>query len=323
MSDENDKTLFKQPMPGGDRTSLRPAPGRRTGNTEFGRPRPGAAPAGADRPGYAGGGQAAPAPGGYAGGRAGYEMAKFSTMYGLNPLVNSASTLIAVFEKTRGAARHPDVASLHKRVVNEMRQFEQNAKESGVKPEILLAARYLLCSAIDEAVLHTPWGDQSAWGQRTLLSMFHGETSGGEKCFLILDRMLKAPGENIDMLELFYVVISLGFEGKYRVVHHGRDQLEALRDDLYRTIRTYRGDFERGLSPAWAGLGRVRKTLVHFIPMWVAVSVFAAICFFGYGGFSYWMRSVSNPVLTELQEIISPSEAKAKPSLEDTLNLDR
>lgn len=299
MADDRDKTVFKQPTPGGDRTSLRPSPGRRSGQTDMGRPAPGGAASEGDPHGtrpYAG--QAAAA-----GGRAGYEMAKFSTTHGLNPLVNSAATLIAVFEKTRGAVRHPDVSGLHKRVVNEMRQFEHRAKESGVKPEIILAARYLLCSAMDEAVLHTPWGDQSAWGQRTLLSMFHGETFGGEKCFLILDRMLKAPAENIDMLELFYVVISLGFEGKYRVMDRGRDHLETLRDQLYRTIRNYRGDFERGLSSNWAGLGRVRKTLSHYVPLWVAASVFAAVLFFSYGGFSYWMRSVSDPVLNELQAV--------------------
>lgn len=319
MADENDKTVFKQPSPGGERTSLRPTPGRRSGQTEIGRPRPGAAAdpyAGAD--GYAQSPSPAPAYAG-GGGRMGYELSKFSTLYGLNPLVNSASTLIAVFEKTRGAARHPDVAALHNRVVNEVRQFEQNAKEVGVKPEILLAARYLLCSALDEAVLHTPWGDQSSWGQRTLLSLFHSETSGGEKCFLILDRMLKAPAENIDMLELFYVFISLGFEGKYRVVPRGRDQLETLRDELYRTIRTYRGDFERGLSPKWQGLGHGRKTLSHYVPMWVVASVFAAVLFFGYGGFSYWMRSVSNPVLNELKAVGTATSTETKVESESRL----
>lgn len=289
MVDDNDRTVFKQPTPGGDRTSLRPTPGRRTGQTELGRTRPATPNPYANTPA--------------AGGRQGYEMARFQTTLGLNPLVNAASTLIAVFEKTRQSARHPDVAGLHKRLVGEIRAFEQNAKEVGVKPEILLAARYLLCSALDEAVLHTPWGSESAWAQRTLLSIYHGETSGGEKCFLILDRILQAPSENLDTLELYYIFLSLGFEGKYRLQERGRDHLEGLRDDLYRTIRSFRGDFERGLSPNWQGLGKVRKTLYHYVPVWVAASVFVALLFFGYGGFTYWMRAASNPVVEQLQTI--------------------
>ena len=292
MVDDSDRTVFKQPMPGGDRTSLRPSPGRRGGATELGgrqplpsNPHPNSAPA--------------------HGGRAGPEQVRFSTTLGLNPLVNAASTLIAVFEKTRHTVRHPDVGGLHKRLTHEIKSFEQNAKEAGIKPEIVLAARYLLCSALDEAVLHTPWGDQSAWGQRTLLSVYHGETSGGEKCFAILDRMQQAPAENLDMLELFYICLSLGFEGKYRLLDRGRDKIEVLRDDLYRTIRTYRGDFERSLSTRWQGLGKVRKTLSHYVPLWVAASIFAVVLFLGYGGFAYWMRSVSNPVVVELKQIAS------------------
>lgn len=299
--DDSDRTVFKQPTPGGDRTALRPTPGGRNGPTSTQNPARSANP-------YPN----APA----AGGRHGYELSRFETALGLNPLVNSAATLIAVFEKTRHAARHSDVGGLHKRLVNEVRAFDERAKETGIKPEILLSARYLLCSALDEAVLHTPWGSESAWAQRSLLSIYHGETAGGEKCFLILDRMLQAPAENLDMLELFYIILSLGFEGKYRLSSRGRDQIEALRDELYRTVRSFRGDFERSLSPAWHGLGQGRKTLSQYVPIWVAASVFVALLFFGYGGFAYWMRSISTPIVNDLEiiaEVKTPAEESKWP----------
>ena len=311
MSDESDRTVFKQPIPGGgsasggsgpDRTSLRPSPGRRTGQTEVGRARPGGASSG----------QAA------AGGRRGMESSAFEITQGLNPLVNAASLLIGVFEKTRHAARHPDIAGLHKRLVREIKDFEDKAKDEGIKPEIVLSARYLLCSALDEAVMHTPWGSESAWAQRTLLSIYHNETSGGEKCFLILDRLLQSPSENLDVLELFYICLSLGFEGKYRLHPRGRDQVENLRDELYRTLRRYHGEPERSLSTAWQGLGRGRKTLAHYVPLWVAASIFALIVFLGYAGFAYWMREVSNPVVEELNIIATPAvEEVENPSVFD------
>lgn len=307
MSDEYDpeKTVFKAPTPGGERTAMRPSPGRRgSGATEMGRTRPGGAAAPVANNPYPAASPAAQ------GGRAGYEQVRFSTTQGLNPLINSAATLIAVFEKTRHSVRHPDVGGLHTRLVNEIKAFENKAKDVGSKPEIILAARYLLCSALDEAVLHTPWGDESAWGQRTLLRIYHGENTGGEKCFAILERMLQAPAENLHMLELFYICLSLGFEGKYRVIHRGHDKLESLRDELFRTIRTYRGDYERSLSSNWQGLGRVRKTLSHYVPIWVAASVFAVAVFLGYGGFTYWMHSVSNPVVAKL-DLIAGAEKLA------------
>jgi len=234
-------------------------------------------------------------------------------------LVNAASTLIAVFEKVRQSVRHSDVPGLHRRLVHEINQFSERAKETGVRPEIVVSARYLLCTALDEAVLHTPWGGESAWGQNTLLSAFYKQANGGEKCFAILDHMLQAPAENRDMLELFYVVISLGFEGKYRISDRGRDQLERLRDDLYRTIRNQRGDFERSLSTSWQGLGHTRRTLSHFVPMWVAASVFAAVVFIGYLGFGWWMRSESNPVVDELRVIAGLEKAPDSQVEEDKI----
>src|SRR5690606_38681529 len=116
-----------------------------------------------------------------------------------------AATLIAVFEKTRQSMSHPDVGGLHQRLTNEVRAFESRLREMGMRQETVLAARYVLCSALDEAVLNTPWGSESAWAQRTLLTVFHNETSGGEKFFLILDRTRQSPAENLDMLELIYI----------------------------------------------------------------------------------------------------------------------
>lgn len=293
MRDDADNTVFKYPLPGGDRPGARPTPGRRAVEVEAGRvsgpdqTRPEASPANgtAQRQGN------------------GFDLIRFNTSSGLNPLVNAAATLLAVFDKTRGALRHPDVAGLHRRLAAEIREFDQKTRDLGVKPEIALAARYLLCSVVDEAVLHTPWGDQSAWGQRTLLRIYHGETSGGEKSFLILERLLQSPAENVDILELFYICLSLGFEGKYRLVTRGRDHLELLRDNLYRTIRNQRGDFERSLSPSWRGLGQVRKNLAEYAPLWVIASVFCALLFSGFAGFSYWMHMQSEPVLEKLERV--------------------
>ncbi len=303
-SDDSDKTVFKQPSVDGDRTVLRPTPGgRNTQSSQVQQPPVQSSPA------------AQPPPQGYQPVAAQYQpqqqeqlvsgstSAYFSTNSGLNPLVNSASTLIAVFEKTRQALSHPDVGGLHQRLVNEIKTFETKAKETNIKPEIILSSRYILCAALDEAVLNTPWGSDSAWPQRTLLSIFHNETSGGEKFFLILDRMKEQPAENLYILELMYIYLSLGFEGKYRVIHRGRDMIEQMRDDLYLIIRRQRGEYEHSLSPGWHGLGRTRKSLRQYIPLWVVASVVGAVLFLSYSGFRVWLYDSSSPVTEQLDKI--------------------
>ena len=301
MSDDFDKTVFKQPSVDGDRTVMRPMPGGRGAAPQAPptqqpqqapTPQQPAAQAYQQAPQQ----QQAQAPSGSA-------SSYFSTSSGLNPLVNAASTLIAVFEKTRQSLSHPDVGGLHQRLVSEIKAFESTAKETGIKPEIVLSARYALCVALDEAVLNTPWGSESAWPQRTLLSVFHNETSGGEKFFLILDRMKEQPGENLYILEMMYIFLSLGFEGKYRVIHRGREMIEQIRDELFTIIRRQRGEYERSLSPSWHGLGKSRNSLAQYIPMWVVASIIGAILFLSYSGFRVWLYESSSPVVEKLDEI--------------------
>ncbi len=303
MSNEDDKTVFRQPPGGSDRTVIRPMPGGRSAPGAPRSPQPGGAAA---PPPVAPSAPAAPP-------RFDTEAAYFRVARGLNPLVNSAAALIAVFEKTRGAVSHSDVGGLHQRIVNEMKAFETRAKEQGIKPEIVLSARYILCAVLDEAVLNTPWGSESAWNQRTLLSVFHNETAGGEKFFLILDRMRETPAENLQMLELIYICLSLGFEGKYRLSNRGRDEIERIRDDLFTVIRSHRGEYERTLSPSWQGLGRVRNTLAEYVPMWVIASFVGAVLFLSYSGFRYWLYRSSSPVAQQLIEI-SEQLPEAEPS---------
>lgn len=289
-SDDSDKTVFKPSVRGGgNQNSMRPMPGGR-GPGAAARPQPGAAPGN-----RAQSTQVMPA--------VDTEAAYFRVIRGLNPLVNASSSLIAVFEKTRGSMSHPDIGGLHRRLTSELREFENRLRDQGVPPEIVLSARYVLCSVLDETVLNTPWGSESAWAQRTLLSVFHNETSGGEKFFLILDRMRQSPAENINMIELMYICLSLGFEGKYRLMERGRDAIEQIRDELFTLIRSYRGEYERNLANKWQGLGNSRNSLAQYIPMWVIVVIVVSLLFFSFSGFRWWLYKTSTPVAEELRAI--------------------
>ena len=295
-TDNQDKTVFRKPAGAADRTVMRPRPGGR-GNVPPQAPINPAMPGLQEQPYNPAPAQQSIPP------AFDTQAAYFRIGKGLNPLVNAASTLVAVFEKTHKSMSHPNVGGLHQRLVNEIKAFETKAKEQGIQPEIVLSARYILCTVLDEAVLNTPWGAESAWTQRTLLSLFHNETSGGEKFFLILDRMRDMPAENLYILELIYIFLSLGYEGKYRVIHRGKESLEQIRDELFRIIRNHRGEYERSLSPSWHGLGRMKNSLAEYIPMWVVASVVGGVLLLSYSGFRYWLYQSSAPVAQQLVDI--------------------
>ncbi|WP_299939891.1 type IVB secretion system protein IcmH/DotU [uncultured Microbulbifer sp.] len=227
----------------------------------------------------------------------------------LNPLVSAASKLLGVIIKLRTTMNHANVPDLHKRLTREIQAFEREAKQLALTPESVLTARYLLCTVVDEMVLTTPWGTASGWSQHSLLSLFHKETFGGEKCFAILQRMLETPASHLELLELFYLCLSLGFQGKYRLVQRGHEQIEQIRDELYRTIEQHRPAMERDLSPRWQGCVERKSRLIHFVPLWVIMSVAVGLLVATYSGYRWWLYETTTPVVDRVADLTDSERA--------------
>jgi type VI secretion system protein ImpK len=222
---------------------------------------------------------------------------------GLNPLVKAASPVLLFAGQLRGTLAAPDVGDLRRHALEEIRHFEDRARTLGVSSEITRAARYALCATLDEAVLSTPWGAQSEWAQQTLLVTLHREAWGGEKFFEMLDRITEDPARHIDLMELQYLCLALGFAGKYQVVDRGHSRLAEVQQDLYRKIRTQRGVPPTELSLRWRGLQDRRNPLIRYIPWWVVAA--AALAILGVTFIVYYTRlgSVSSPAETALAKV--------------------
>jgi type VI secretion system protein ImpK len=167
---------------------------------------------------------------------------------GSNPLVAAANHLLNLIPQIRTLTQNTNPSGLRDYLVTQVQRFEQLVRNSGATPETAIGARYCLCTALDEAAALTPWGGSGVWGKHSLLVTFHNETWGGEKFFQLLAKIAQNPQQHKDLLELMYFCISLGFEGRYRVVDNGRSQLDALRQRLVEIIKTVRGEHQRALS---------------------------------------------------------------------------
>ncbi|WP_455205295.1 type IVB secretion system protein IcmH/DotU [Kaarinaea lacus] len=290
-SDDTDKTIIVKPNPGGQRGTQAPPPGYIPPT-----PPPSAQPPAYQQPPHYG----APQQPQYGAPPPVYAIPDNPT--GPNALTDAGARLLALIGRLKTTPHHNDVGGLHRQVIQEIQSFDNNARNRGASPEAVLAARYALCAAIDEAVLNTPWGSVSVWSGQSMLSTFHQETGGGEKFFQILERVMMEPAKNIELLELYSVCLSLGFEGRYRIMENGRSQLESLRDELFRTIRTYRGDYERELSPHWRGL-HTKISRLRQIPLWVVAALAGAVLLGIYVGFNFILHNSASPVIDKLEKI--------------------
>ncbi len=232
---------------------------------------------------------------------------------GLNPLVRAASPLLLLAGQLRGTLAGPDIPTLRRHALDEIRRFEDRARAGGVQNEVVLAARYALCAGLDEAVLSTPWGAQSEWTQQTLLVALHREAWGGEKFFEMLDRTSQDPKRHIDLMELQYLCLAFGFAGKYQVADRGQSRLSDVQHDLYRRIRDYRGAPPTGLSLRWKGLEDRRNPLIRYVPWWVVGAAALVVLAVAYTAFYFLLAAASTPVGDALDTLRSKQAVQALP----------
>ncbi len=234
---------------------------------------------------------------------------------GLNPLVAAANPLLNLVPQFR-QAHHPDPQGLRETLARAIGVFEQKAQAHGVPHEHLIAARYALCTFLDEAAANTPWGDK-VWAQRSLLVQFHNEAWGGEKFFQLLGKLAENPAAHRNLLELFYLILSLGFEGRYRVQQNGRAQLATVRERLAQMLMKERGEPERELAPAWQTTAVRARPLRETVPLWAVAAITALLLALVYMFASFALNRHSDPTFAAILALkagAAPQPAPAAPA---------
>lgn len=226
---------------------------------------------------------------------------------GLNPLAALAHRLLLAATQLRATRHVADPVALRNALAQGVRDFAAQAASAGIAPERVMAARYVLCTMLDEAAADTPWGGSGVWAEHSLLTMFHNEAWGGEKVFQLMARLAEKPAEHRDLLELIYAALALGFEGRYRVVDNGRAQLEAVRDKLAQIVRRQRGDHAPALAEHWRGQAAPRRAGLSWLPL-AATAAVAALAMVGvHLALALSLSDRSDPVFARIQGLRLPS----------------
>jgi len=197
---------------------------------------------------------------------------------GVNPLEKAASKLLTILITIKSASVHPAPGQLRNQISNEIKQFQENAKTVVGDPTELQRASYVMCTALDEAAYCTPWGYNSDWAQNNLLSTFHGDVSGGEKFFRLLKKLGTSPAENSNLLELMYIILSLGYEGRYKLADDGQATLIKVREWLFNLLRGAGRAEPTVLAKNWKGSGVSESTIQSITPLWLMLTAAAALC---------------------------------------------
>ncbi|KVM91544.1 type VI secretion system protein TssL, long form [Burkholderia diffusa] len=232
-----------------------------------------------------------------------------------NPLLEAARPLL------RAQADMPEyldtdaIPALRSLLEQEMRTFQKLCEHANIRRDHMIGARYCLCTALDEVAMQTTWGQNresgAAWITNSLATVFHEDRQGGDKIYLLIGRLMNDPDEHLDLLEVIHRVLSLGFEGRYRLETDGHRKHEAVRQRLYDEIMLRREPLQVELSPNWRPDTNGRRVSFYNFPVWITVAVLSAILLAMYGYDKYRLATRTAEVRKQIANIghMRPSSA--------------
>lgn len=160
----------------------------------------------------------------------------------LNTMIDAATPLLGMVLRLKSMSSRGLPDHLFGQVVTDIRAIEQLLQNHGYEPGTIISFRYVLCTFIDETALGQGWSTQNEWIKQSLLVHFHNETWGGEKVFILLERLMGEPRRYQDLLEFLYLCFSLGFRGRYKVSTQNNDEFEQIFRRLHHVLHQLRGD---------------------------------------------------------------------------------
>lgn len=240
-----------------------------------------------------------------------------AAVVGRNVLLLASSELLRCLAEMPPTLSSAQVQAWRKLLAEELMAFTRLCEQLNVRRDHMLAVRYALCTALDEAASLAPWnvaGDGAGvWANMALLTQFHGEREGGEVVFMLVGRLAHAPQEHMPVLEVIHHVLSLGFMGYFRTKPDGHRQLESIRHRLFTMVSGSREPVQRELSARWRGATEGRFRLLRTVPVWASASVLALVLFGQFAWAKYQLLSTSGDLEKRIHALrqLQPAEPVA------------
>jgi type VI secretion system protein ImpK len=198
---------------------------------------------------------------------------------------------------------------------NFLGDFERNAKRLDASAEDIYACKYALSATVDEFILASPeFSVRAAWERRPLQLALFGEQLAGENFFAMLETLRAQGAPRVQALEVFYMCLLIGFQGKYRL--EGPEKLAYLTARVGDEIANIKGK-RAPFAPHWMLPDKIAHALKREAPQWVVASVFSLIALLAFLGLSAYLSGRTQSMLDGFHDLVrlGPRQANLTISL--------
>jgi len=139
---------------------------------------------------------------------------------------------------------HPD--NLRKKLMQRFETLEGRARAAQIDSRDFQEAKFALTAFVDEIILNSNWRYKEVWRSRPLQLAYFSTNLAGQEFFEHLERLREDRDHRAAVLEVYYLCLALGFEGKFKL--HGKRELQRLKNALAAELRETRAVAETALS---------------------------------------------------------------------------
>jgi type VI secretion system protein ImpK len=227
------------------------------------------------------------------------------TMGGKRDISALCTDLFLIIIRMREAEDLGDPASLRKLIGYFLDLFEKNCAAIGMPQDSIGEAKYAIVALMDETVLSVPGACRDYWISRPMQLDYFGDNIAGQEVYEKLQKLLLQPENKKDVLEVYYLCLALGFEGKYKISNP--EERAAIMDDLGRKLRRTRVRVSAELSPHGrrAETSLSKKSTTFLFPLWlsgvlaagIVIASWFAMFFINSSGLSNLLSSIQSSVV--------------------------
>ncbi len=182
-------------------------------------------------------------------------------------LSDIASECFILILQLRATTNYGTADVLKSKVLDMFDKFENNSRKIGVDNEKVRLAKFALVAFLDETIISSDWSEKNEWLTEPLQIKLFDTFNAGEEFFTNMSTLRQRTSANKDVLEIYYLCLSLGFKGKYQL--QSPENLRRIIDDLnlelhpeaYRSIDL--------LSPNGKPRQSIVQTVKTGLPLWI------------------------------------------------------
>lgn len=196
-----------------------------------------------------------------------------------NPLVSAAGPLLSLLERLSVSPTLPPILNIRDNIEHELHAFESQLSGQQYAEEFIVIAGYLLRATIDEFIGKNYLrllGFSPEF--RSFTPLTHDNIGPERRFFDVVNHIKQRANQYLNLLELAYYCLILGFEGEEHMRPNGRQTLDNLTEELYQLIQHNRANKPHRLfkthAPMLSSLEAVsyKQVIIASVVALVAVS---------------------------------------------------